>query len=374
MELNVALAEQSYALGAFQDVMNAVRNRRVLDNLQIKDQRAVRPSGQVCMAATIIGGLPRATGFADGFNAVGASSKLWRSANNFNAPSHAGMAADMEWRWRQYVQNWCNADYNDGHAGCTATSARAGNDVDIAGLIFGQDTIPLTPLVPMGNPPALNSPAYFDIQEMVTNLAEPFSKDPVTADPAHGGKAAILQSVSYKTKRQVAYDGIDYVISRRVPGGLNYPSQQNDLQSGNLPYPPPDPNANPPTYDYAYFLWQIRALTGEEGPEPTDAMLANGQTPPLLGSNFTSPNPSRNEVLRALMTQRYRSGHYSLEGIDEPENNRRQMVIDQALQLIQMNDQLDLMDHEMLLLASQISSEVEQEHGFTTVSEGAPLK
>lgn len=379
-EINTALGEQAFALGAFADAANAIRARRILDNMQINDHRALRPNGEVCMAGTMMGGMMRATAFSDGFNAASAASKLWRSANNFDAPSHAGTAADLNWRWTQFVSNWCNADYNGGHAGCNKTQANAGQDVDVAGLIFGEDTLPLTPLSqippppgsPAGTTPTTSAPVYNNIQEMVTNLAEPFAKDPVTADPAHGGKFAILQSVSYKTKRQVAYDGIDYVISRRVPGGLNYTSQKADYVGAS--YPPPNPNGTPPTYDYAYFLWQIRALTGEEGLVPVDSMNDIGQQPPLLGSNFTSPNPSRNEVLRALMTQRYRSGKYSLEQIDDPENNRRQMVIDQALQLIQMSDQLDLMDHEMLLLASQVSTEVEQEHGFTTVSEGAPFK
>ena len=57
------------------------------------------------------------------------------------------------------------------------------------------------------------------------------------------------------------------------------------------------------------------------------------------------------------MTQRFRSGKYSLRQIDEPENNQREQVIEQALQLIQMSDELDLMDHYSLLLASQVSEE-----------------
>ena len=71
-------------------------------------------------------------------------------------------------------------------------------------------------------------------------------------------------------------------------------------------------------------------------------------------------SPSHIEIMQALTVERARSGRYALEQIDEPENNRREMVIQQALQIMQMNDQLDLMDRYSLLLAAQVGAEVKE--------------
>ena len=356
-ELSVSNLEQSEALGSFSDAANIIRARRVLSEMSIDDHRAVRPSGNVCTAATLMGGMVRATGFSDDYNAAAAAGKLWRSMNRQDMPSGGGFALDVNSRWygtpNSYSRTWCDATYNNGStnpasinygaAGCTVTSPYAGQDVDVAGLVFGQDTIDLTPDNPAAcqadnNSPPLNCGSHVkdNLDELFANLAEPFVKDPVTAN-SKAGKTAILESVSYKAKRQVVYDGLYYVASRRVPGGLRQQSAgMSQVAAGKK--------------DYVQFLDEIHALTGEDAPF------------------LSSPNPSRYEVLRALMTQRYRSGRYALSQIDEPENNRRELIVDQALQLIQMSDQLDMMDHYALLLASQVSTEVKGE----TV--GAPLK
>ena len=359
-ELSVANIEQSEALGSFSDAANIIRARRVLSDMSIDDHRAVRPSGNVCTVATMMGGMVRATGFSDDYNAAAAAGKIWRSMNKQDMPSGGGFALDVNSRWYGgFVNNWCDPTYNNGStnpasinygaAGCKVPGIWVGQDVDVAGLIFGQDTIDLTPDNPAACQADNNSPPLKcdsvvkdNLDELFANLAEPFVKDPVTAN-SKAGKTAILESVSYKAKRQVVYDGLYYIASRRVPGGLRQQSAGMPQVAAGAP-------------DYVKFLDEIRALTGEDSP------------------SLSSPNPSRNEILRALMTQRFRSGRYSLSQVDEPENNRREMIVDQALQLIQMSDQLDMMDHYALLLASQVSTEVKGEASFSAATAGAPLR
>ncbi|MDE2335997.1 MAG: hypothetical protein KGL10_01675 [Alphaproteobacteria bacterium] len=376
-QLNTADAEQSFARGAFEDAANINRAAATVADMQIADHRALRPAAAICMAGTMMSGMTRATSFSDGYNAAADVGKIWRSANDYDMPAHGGMALDMQYVWQHqdpvnnqaagYVPYWCNTADNAGNAGCTQNGAYVDQDVDVAGTVFGEDTIPLTtgfpkplPSACVTNPEAVdalscNSPASVNLDRLVVNLAEPFVKDPVTANPDKGGKAAILASVSYKAKRQVVYDGLNYVISRRVPAGLNYADESasnkytNNQLSLNL--------ADPPTQYQPGFqplLKQIRALTGEDV--------------------TTADNPSRDEILRALMTQRFRSGMYAVGQINEPENSQREMVVDDALQVIQMSDDLDIMDHEMLLLASQVSNEVESQYDFGNASEGTPMK
>ncbi len=382
-ELTLANGTQAEELGAFEDAKNINKTNAAIADMQIQDHRALRPNGGMCMAGTMMSALLRSTSFSDGYNTAAAVGKVWRSANNFGFPAAGGMALDMQYTWQHqdtlnsstagYVPYWCNMNYNDGNAGCAANGTYFDQDIDVAGMIFGGtglDTIPLTTNLPASPPNtcvtdptatlslACNSPTAINLDRLIVNLAEPFVKDPVTANPDKGGKAAILQSVSYKARRQVVYDGLNYVISRRVPAGLSLADEKKTNQNtntllgnSNLPVPPNQASGEP---DFQPLLKEIRTLTGE--------------------AITTAPNPSRDEILRALMTQRFRSGLYSSGQITEPENNQREMVVDQALQVIQLSDDLDIMDHQMLLLAAQVSSEVEHQYSFTNASVGAPMK
>jgi hypothetical protein len=364
-ELNVANAEQTNAIGSFEDAANFIRMARLTGNATsdnpdpdnhnppqeggdfgIADHRALRPSANVCTAGTIASGIVRANVFSDAFNTAAAAGKLWRSANLVGYPSSEGAGKDLNHRWQHknadgnpegYVAFWCDERFNNGHSGCGAagTGPFAGQDVDV-GQIFAQDTLPLTdnmddaaachdPIHPDYG--GCNSQAKRNLDELIVNLAEPFAKDPITAY-ARDANEPLLRSVAYKTKRQIVYDNLYYVAARRVPAGM--------------------PSA------LLGALQDLRAQTGDDVPGMT-------------------PNASRNEVLRALMTQRYRNGKYALTQIDEPENNRRELVIQQALQLMQMSDELDLMDHYSLLLAAQVSREVIRNTAFSDAGHGAPL-
>jgi hypothetical protein len=302
--------------------------------------------------------MTRANIFSDAYQAFGSGDKEWIAANSSDGSALHGFAGYLDVRWRNntigmkqaqatstgdfgFVPMWCNAAYNKGFSGCPQDGKLVGGDVDIAGLIFAEDTIPLDPA---------QDPNHYtksNLDETVTNLAEAFGKDPVTAGNA--GKDGILDSLSYRAKRQVVYDGLFYVISRRVPGGFRS-AAQNQVAAPQNPQ------------EFINLLTQIRAQTGED------------KTTGCGSSNCANPDPSRNEILRSMITQRFQSGKYALGQIDEPENNQREQVVDQALQLIQMSDQMDLMDHWSVLLAAQISGEIVNRTSFTSASNGAPVK
>jgi len=179
----------------------------------------------------------------------------------------------------------------------------------------------------------------------------------VTAGNA--GKDGILNALSYRTRRQVVYDSLFYIISRRVPGGFN-PAAQSQPPAVNTPAPlGGTENGGTQLVD---LLRAVRKATGED---PNTGCGPN--------ANCLSPDPSRNELFRALVAQRFQSGQYALRQIDEPENNAREQVVDQALQLMQMNDQLELMDHYSLLLSSEISNEIVERTNFTSASPGAHM-
>ncbi len=337
-ELTTANAEQSYALGSFKDAENIIRVKKTFEDMGLTDHRELRPGGNVCVAGTVMGSMTRAAVFGRAYNTAAAAERLPRTANaatsldsagnTINNPSAAGLAADMKDRWKTFTTRYCRKDYNNantnpdnaGASGCTADQPFADQDVDVTGMIFMKDTINLK-----------DKDTKQSIDDLVTNIAEPFVKKPVVpnAGTTTDGQSALLDTQSYKTKRQLIYDDLYHIVARRAPGGG-------------------------PTGDLTPLLAAMRQETGEE--------------------LSTAPNPSRNEVMRAMITQRFRSGKYALRQIDEPENNRREMVIQQALQLMQMNDQMDLMDRYALLLAAQVSAEVRASKPLTTAAEGASKK
>lgn len=321
-QLTSSALEQVFSIASFHDVANVIRIRRTMNDMQLEDHRSLRPSGNVCTAGTMMGGMQRADAFSRGFNAAASGSMLSRTANTWGQPAGEGAASDMLYRWKTFARRFCKTDYNNTHANCEGNvdSPFPNADIDVADMVFSRDTIPLDPAA---DP---NGDTRQNLDAMIMNLAEPFVKDPVTASVT-GAKDALLRASSYKSKRQLVYDSLYYVISRRVPAGM--------------------------PQSYVDRLREIRGTTHEDA--------------------STSPNPSRNEILRALMTQKYRNGQYALSQIDEPENNRREMVIQEALQLIQMSDQLDLLDHYSLLLAAQVSTQVQKDMGFETATAGGGL-
>lgn len=329
-ELTVANQEQNFSVASFVDGVNFNRKKWAIDDTDLENHREQRPSGGVCTAATLVGGMTQADRLSDAFHSAASGNRLWRTSNHIGTTAEGGTNMDTHDRWQRYLDRFCRRDYNAGNSGCEDESADkpfADKDMDVVEMIFGRDTIPLDH--DQDPPPASDMPGETlnNLNQLIDNLAEPFIKDPIAAGGS-AGRYALLASQSYKAKRQVVYDSLDFIVSRRVPAGL--------------------PQA------YIDSLKELRSTTNEE--------------------LTTSSNPSRYEIMRALMTQRFRSGRYSLSQIDEPENNQRELVIEQALQMMQMSDQLDLLDHYSLLLASQVSTEVMSAKVFGSGSAGVPLK
>lgn len=345
-QLSVADTEQAFALGMFSDAKHFLRVKRTLEDLDLAGHRAQRVSDNVCVAGSMMGGMTRAALFSRAYNATAPAERLDRSANALRTvpegsgakvPSlmatgaAAGTNPDMKARWDAYRSRYCRDKYNNGYPvngdkGCIGTNDDgstdrnfADQDIDVIGQIFMKDTIDLTDYYTMQN-----------LDALIINIAEPFVKDsaPPGSDKNVTGQAAILDAQAYKAKRQLVYDSLYHLVARRVQGSGQQMKE---------------------------FIASIRE---DAGLDPITA----------------SENPSRNEVMQALLTERFRSGTYALQQIDEPENNRREMVIEQALQVMQMSDQLDLMDRYSLLLASKAGMQIRTQNLLSVSAGGAPVK
>jgi hypothetical protein len=290
-QLSTQTTDQERAVVNYTDAADMNRRQIELEQQTIEDHREERPSEDVCVAASVTGGVTKAYNIQRAYSAAAPFEQIGRSGNDKAAASSGGVAADMSDRWRNYVTNYCRQSYNAGHSGCTADQALVNRDLDVAGEIFAKDTIDVR-----------DATTKKVIDDIIINIAEPFTKDSVQRGAVAGGigQEAYLNGESHKAKRQTIYDLLYHVVARRIPG------------SGMQDY--------------------IEPIRQEAG----------------INAGLISDNPSRNEIMQVMTSERFRTGKYALQQIDEPENNQREMVIEQSFQVMQMADQLDLMDRYTL--------------------------
>jgi len=318
IQMNVADADQSRVMGSFGDAMDLNRTNLALAQSEIASHRALRPSENECVAATVSGGMAHAAAIRKAYNSAAPVEALSRSNNETGTPGAGGTGQDMSARWATYVSRYCDKAMNGGKAGCASSSPFAGRDIDVAGEIFAKDTIDVR-----------DADTKRIVDDMVANLAEPFVPNPVSQSltKTAEGREYILDLNAYKTKRQVIYDALYYIVSRRVPGGSAMG-------------------------DYIAPMRQMMSTAGTSG----------------LDGSYISDSPSHNEIMEVMMSERFRTGTYGTEQVSDPEANGREAVIQQAFMAISMSDTLDLMDRYSLLLAAQVGEQVKV--GRTT--DGAP--
>ncbi|MBI3441636.1 MAG: hypothetical protein HY052_07540 [Proteobacteria bacterium] len=316
-QLSTLNASQSVALAAFLDAANHYRVRQELRNEEVDSLREQHPGENVCVAGTIVGGITRAGSFQRAYNAAAPAEMAVRTGNTAGTVAGGGRAAAANVDFLQYVTRYCSAADNNGASGCADDGSFVGQDIDVTGTIFAKETIDVT-----------NDDTRTTVDDLIRNIAEPLVKDPVSlgAVGSATGQQAILAGESYAAKRQTIYDGLYHIVSRRVPGS----------QMGA-------------------FVGPLRKAAG-------------------VHDTQISGNPSHNEIMQAMMNERFRNGNYAQQLIDEPENNQRELVVQQAFQLMQMSDQLDLMDRYSLLLAAQVGAEILQDKHPNSAIRGAPLR
>ncbi|HCS22267.1 MAG TPA: hypothetical protein PLW48_01490 [Alphaproteobacteria bacterium] len=301
VQLNTADADQSNIIGQYSDSMDANRTNMALMGTEIEEHRAMRPSETVCVGATTAGGMARAANIRRAYATSAPRERLNRSGARQGTAAANGPGADQGERWQDYVANYCDPTVNGGAAGCTAAGPMVGRDLDVTGEIFEKDTIDVR-----------DANTRKVVDDLLTNIVEPITMAPVPTEMLSGaeGQELFLEGEAYKTRRQVLFDAVYYIVARRVPGS-----------------------------DMAEFIEPIRTAAG----------LTN-----------SSDNPSHNEVMDALMVDRYRSGQNTTNQVDEPENNARELVMQQALQAMQMSDQIDLLDRYALIIAARVGKSVNE--------------
>jgi hypothetical protein len=291
----------SGSLGQLADVTDANRTSRALQNFQLEASRAQRPSATVCSGGTAAGGMLRADTFRRAYAAQAPAEKNPRTANAKGSTSAQGSGQDLKARWDDYTANYCDPDYNAGAAGCTTAGANVNRDLDVPGEIFEKDTIDVT-----------DADTKAATDALLENIADPHANDPVQAAATKStiGRQMLLRGRAYQARRQAIYDALYYVLSNRIPG-----SGMKDFAD---------------------------SMKGAAGYDPS----------------VLSKNPSHNEMMQVMMADRFRTGNYAFSQVDEPENNQREAVIQQAFQTMELSDQLDLLDRYAFVLAAATGQQI----------------
>ena len=317
-QLTVSDLDQTRIIGSFADVREANRTSREIALQEIQTHREQRPSENACVGATMVGGLTRANVIGNAYNTASVAERLPRGSNAVGTAAARGVAADQKSQWDNYTANYCDPNLNSGAAGCATAGALAGRDVNVTGEIFKKDTIDVR-----------DPDTKKVIDDMAVTLIEPQALDPINpaALSSPQGQEQMLETLSYRTRRQAAYDAYYHVVSKRVPG----------TNMGSF----------------------VRDIRDSAGIDPS--VTADQPGRPY--------NPSQNEVMEVIMSERYKTGQYAIQQIDEPESNQAELVMQQAFQAMRTNDILELMDRYAIVLAAQVGPEVTNAHNFSDRSE-----
>lgn len=316
IQINTADSDQSNMVGQFTDGFDANRTNMAIMGVEIDTHRAMRPSENVCVSATAVGGMTNAANLRRAYGTAAPRERLARTAARSGTPAANGPGADQRARWEDYVANYCDPDLNGGAAGCTSDGSMKGRDLDVSGEIFMKDTIDVR-----------NAETRKVVDDLITNIIEPVTMQPIPVQTLAGpqGQETFLKGESYKARRQVLYDAVYHIVGRRVPG------------------------SNMGTY-----INPIREAAG------------------INASNFVD-SPSHNEVMEVMMAERFRAGTIGVNQIDEPENNNRELVVQQAFQAMQMSDQIDLLDRYALILAARVGANIVENKPFDSMMQARPM-
>jgi len=319
-QLGVAELDGSRMTGAMNDALDMNRTLQEVAQQEVETHREMRPSETLCVGANTVGGMTDAATMTAAYNEAAPLEFVPRGTNAVGTPAAKGAIADQAQRWTEYTAKYCDPNTNAGNSGCTAAGTLVNRDLDVTGEIFDKDTIYMNdPDVAMGG-----TGTKTVVDDMIKNIAEPIVSEPIPPEVVDTvqGKKALMDLQSIRARRQTVFDVMYHVVSRRVPSSAA--SQLAQI---------------------------IQPMRGS-------FLYATGLHPARFAPPAGLPyRPSHNEVMEVMMGERFRSGAYSLSQIDEPENNAREIVQQQAFQAMQWNDQLDLLDRWSIMLAGQVGGD-----------------
>ncbi|MDE1151285.1 MAG: hypothetical protein PW788_02015 [Micavibrio sp.] len=317
-QLSTDQVDQSRTLGSLLDAQ--IQNEAVNDinQQQVQSQRMYEPNEMTCMVDSLtVGdggtkGITKARKLSVALTGASAKDDQKRRANAKGSPSEAGVGAEMNWTWQQYVAKFCDPDMGD--QGCTTAgdADMAGKHVNLPGLLWGnKQTIDMS------------NQKNVDIVEAVKRyFINPTSPNPIPAAAlkSSAGQEMMLDRRSSDARLNTIYNAIGQMISERSSGsGVDTKS--------------------------------IRASNTVTNPDTSTTTTGAG-----LPDEDASNDASYRELMTAMSVDRYHDPAYITRMVQYPEATVREMGSINAIKMQQMNDIYKRQEEMLFMEAAMYAS------------------
>lgn len=298
-------------------------NKQIIDN-EIEDAKESRANDNGCPTATASSGFGRSTQIGKSMRGAWQNRSQTVGANKVGSPGSSGKAAYNKYRNDVYQNMFCDPDANGGQNVCaTGVNPEFYNaDTQINKFVFNKLTIPQTQ-----SKPEFQAAVEIGIENLMgTPAADPIKKDVLETPP---GQEKFLDRRSF-IARHTAISSIPYMIAgARMPGSRIGKWVAELREEGGADADPTQPDAELPETPFKH-------------------------DPPLITDEI-SGNPSYREIMHAITVDRFNSGKYAMNNIEDKNAIEMEKLTLQAFYLIQLRDYYELLERTALTLAVQIS-------------------
>lgn len=220
--------------------------------------------------------------------------------DDYNSAAAGGAGLYQKARMNNYYNRYCNPLSNGGSGCPNGPGPMMDGDILVMDTLFESETIDLD-----------QDDRLQSVNDLVINLIEPEVPNIVPpstfSDPAT--QEELLQRRSFRARRVLAKKAIYDVAARRAPGTRVGP-----------------------------YVETLRLAAGVELED-------------------ISENPSLNEIVNALVAERFWTGTYNLSNVQGPAQVDHEKLTLQAVELMELGDYLDQLQNLSMMLAAQVANE-----------------
>ena len=313
-QLNTAMVDQSRVEASFATAEAQQYAQQKIQEKAADAQRETRPSESVCQTGTVMGGAPRAHYLGRIIRQASENDLTALLTNKEGTPGAKGPLDAMSVKWERYCTYLVDENNNGGDTGCpdpTASPVETRNaDVKSIEFLFNNYSIDVSKPEVAAALTALKENLVADV---------PPSTVPPEAITGGPGQEALLANRSYIARKLAARSTIEYVASSRLPIVERY--------SGD---------------DLNDYIESIKVAAGN----------------PLSG---LPEKFSYRDLMHAMSVEKFATGQYNLEQIDEIENVEREALTLSIFYLMQLREKFEIMERGIMALAIQTAIEIDRE-------------
>ena len=317
-QINVATTDQSRSFQSAIDAEQQSMTALEYQEREYKAEKEARPSENVCVAGTQAGGLGRANSFTRAMRRAWQNESAAKGANKAGTPAALGTGAVINQHAQEFESLFCDPMDNGGNNDCAAADPTYYNaDTKVTDTIYNKKTIPIDTA-----PPAATA-----TEHILTNLTGTPTADPIdlTAVTSSQGIETWMNRRSYLARHNAVRSVPQLIAGWRVPGS-------------------------------GHGTW-VKALRDSAG----------------IALDDMSDNPSYKEIVHAVTVDRFNSGNYAINNIQDANKQQMEKLVINAFYLMQLRDYFELLERQALALAIQVAIMSDQ-YPLSNVSGERPLR